>query len=251
MASKRLSEGFGAAAYRDVGTVPGTVADGGDPRIVRGGTALQPTGDISRTVGVNADIIEKIAETPGSTLAQSYAPVKTVFVGDGVTTSFRLLGTPSLANPVAYQVFINGIAQEPVDSTRLDAYGQIIDPNGAYTIANGYINFTDPIPNGFTGWVISQRTLIQSVPAAAVYAYNDVSQAAQTGWKNGDIITQVGATQATTHYYLVVDSTALTHGTMTGLLELGFSPQPVYYTPDGRRVTFVFSDDLVATPKLV
>lgn len=237
MPAKRLSNGS-----TPVGTTQGTVAAGDDPRIIRGGQALLPTDSIAQTRGLNADIIEKISGAAWNTFnadALTYAPIKTAFVGDGVKTVFHLSGTPSLTDPVAYLVCVNGIIQEPVTE---------YSPGGSYTISDGNVIFTDPIPAGVSGWVVTQRTLIQSENGATVFTATDPFTSDHTGWKKGDIVTIPGTANppVSARYLLVVDPTQLSEE--DGYFDI--TAVPTYYTPNGTRVRLKVEDNYTVTPEI-
>lgn len=67
-------------------------------------------------------------------------PTKTTLTGNGVLSSFPIMGADGLANPAAVSVDIDGISQEP-----------IID----FNVASGVINFTSPLPNGSKAVVVA------------------------------------------------------------------------------------------------
>jgi hypothetical protein len=80
-------------------------------------------------------------------------PVRTTLAGNGVLTTFAIAGADNLTNPSALLVAIDGALQEPVAD---------------YTVNNGQITFTSPVPNGSKAVVISPANsmrVAQMIPA--------------------------------------------------------------------------------------
>jgi hypothetical protein len=67
-------------------------------------------------------------------------PVRTTLTGDGIISEFLIDGASSLTNSSALIVSIDGAVQEPT-----------ID----YTVSNGTITFSDPLPSGSKAVVVS------------------------------------------------------------------------------------------------
>lgn len=74
------------------------------------------------------------------------SPTKTTVTGNGVLTTFAIVGASGLTNPNVLNVAIDGIVQEPgVD----------------YTVSGGNIIFTDPLPNGSKAVIIRNSSVAQ------------------------------------------------------------------------------------------
>ena len=70
--------GLGTAASRNVGAIAGTVAAGDDSRIVAGSTALQPSGSIVSTSGINSDTTTALATKQDASTAVTLSGTQTL-----------------------------------------------------------------------------------------------------------------------------------------------------------------------------
>ena len=83
----------------------------------------------------------------GNQVATVVDPVRTTLTGNGVLSTFAISGANTLVNPSALIVAIDGALQSPS-----------ID----YTVNNGVITFTSPVPSGSTAVVISPLNVLQT-----------------------------------------------------------------------------------------
>lgn len=108
------------------------------------------------------------------------------FAGNGVLTDFVISGA-DVADKLFYDVAVGGVAQNPDND-----YDVIV---GADT-AGSLIRFTNPIPNGVTGWAILRATASVAVPIASfqlpVFTISGTTATLDAGYKTGHILCTAG-----------------------------------------------------------
>jgi len=176
MICQQLSDGLANAMQLVPDGAGGFAWDARGSRIIRVGNGLQ----LSDAANVGQALAG--GGGGGGFPGQVVTPKFWEFDGDGTETEFTITGA-DVADALYYDVAVGGVAQNPDDD-----YDVIVSADSQFSV----IRFTNPIPNGVTGWAILRSFVgpgeSQVSPQLPVFTIAGTTATLDAGYRQGHIL---------------------------------------------------------------